>query len=367
MIQDLPSVADLVARIMTEAEDALKLVDLASKTRISAAPDWFTMDEAAPALLGARQRESGSNFWPTAIAVSGNPARPPRNAAGRAVVTGKLWSWTTNHYAPPSRTWLRIPSCPYTVCAVELETERWSCWAGLATGADPENSRSACRWSSRSARLRGRRARVRRAAMGTLGAAIGGAAEERAVSERSGDRHPRRRACTPGQVGPQLRRVRRRRRAGRAGATRASRGPTCSSCPARDTVRNGYPGYVAGADLRAGPRAGTACRSASSYAACASADRGRRRGRCPDPRRVLRRGARRRRRHDAQGLPRTEQGRARRRSRLAPLPPPRRDQPAPTSASTRAGAWSCSARRREDFAQVKVKNARHGLDNPYAR
>ena len=47
----------------------------------------------------------------------------------------------------------------------------------------------------------------------------------------------------------------------------------------------------------------------------------------PDPRRVLRRRAGRRRRHHAEGLPRPEQGRARRRPRLAALPAARRDQP----------------------------------------
>ena len=46
-----------------------------------------------------------------------------------------------------------------------------------------------------------------------------------------------------------------------------------------------------------------------------------------DPRRLLRRRARHRRRHDAEGLPRTEQGRARRRPRLAALPAARRDEP----------------------------------------
>ena len=47
----------------------------------------------------------------------------------------------------------------------------------------------------------------------------------------------------------------------------------------------------------------------------------------PDPRRLLRRRARDRRRHHTEGIPRAEQGRAGRRSRLAALPPARRDQP----------------------------------------
>jgi uncharacterized OB-fold protein len=109
-----------------------------SKTRVSAAPDWFTMDEAAPALLGARGTESGSYFWPTAIAVSGNPSAPgePREPASLSR-RGTLWSWTTNHYAPPEPYVAPDPFVPYTVCAVELDAEKMVVLGGLATGADP--------------------------------------------------------------------------------------------------------------------------------------------------------------------------------------------------------------------------------------
>ena len=109
-----------------------------SKTRVSAAPDWFTMDEAAPALLGARGTESGSYFWPTALAVSANPsvpgeAREPSPLSRR----GTLWSWTTNHYAPPEPYVSPDPFVPYTVCAVELDAEQMVVLGQLATGADP--------------------------------------------------------------------------------------------------------------------------------------------------------------------------------------------------------------------------------------
>jgi uncharacterized OB-fold protein len=109
-----------------------------SKTRVSAAPDWFTMDEAAPALLGARGKESGSYFWPTALAVSGNPSVPgeEREPATLSRV-GTLWSWTTNHYAPPEPYMAPDPFVPYTVCAVELAEERMVVLGGLATEADP--------------------------------------------------------------------------------------------------------------------------------------------------------------------------------------------------------------------------------------
>ena len=109
-----------------------------SKTRVSAAPDWFTMDEAAPALLGARGTKSGSYFWPTAIAVSGNPSAPGEDRTPAELSRqGTLWSWTTNHYAPPEPYVAPDPFVPYTVCAVELDAEQMVVLGGLATGADP--------------------------------------------------------------------------------------------------------------------------------------------------------------------------------------------------------------------------------------
>jgi uncharacterized protein len=109
-----------------------------SKTRVPAAEGWFTMDEAAPALVGARGKESGSYFWPTALAVSGNPSAP---GEAREPVelsrTGRLWSWTTNHYQPPEPYVAPEPFVPYTLCAVDLDREGMVVLGPLAIGADP--------------------------------------------------------------------------------------------------------------------------------------------------------------------------------------------------------------------------------------
>jgi uncharacterized OB-fold protein len=108
-----------------------------SKTRVPAADGWFTMDETAPALLGARGTESGSYFWPTALAVSANPSVPgEEREAAQLSRQGTLWSWTTNHYAPPEPYVAPDPFVPYTVCAVELDAERMVVLGQLATGAD---------------------------------------------------------------------------------------------------------------------------------------------------------------------------------------------------------------------------------------
>lgn len=99
---------------------------------------WFTMNEAAPALLGARGAETGSYFWPTALAVSANPTAPGETREPVELSrTGRLWSWTTNHYAPPEPYVSPDPFEPYTVCAVELEEEQMVVLGPLATGADP--------------------------------------------------------------------------------------------------------------------------------------------------------------------------------------------------------------------------------------
>jgi uncharacterized OB-fold protein len=108
-------------------------------TRIPAVEGWFTTDEAAPALLGARGKESGSYYWPTAVAVSGNPHAPGEEREPVELSrTGKLWSWTTNHYAPPEPYVSPDPFEPYTVCAVELAIEKMVVLGQLATGADVE-------------------------------------------------------------------------------------------------------------------------------------------------------------------------------------------------------------------------------------
>ena len=110
-------------------------------TRIPAVEGWFTLDETAPALIGARGVDSGSYFWPAAMAVSANPSAPfEAREPVELSRTGRLWSWSTNHYQPPEPYIPNGPDgtfVPYTVCAVELEVEQMVVLGPLATGADP--------------------------------------------------------------------------------------------------------------------------------------------------------------------------------------------------------------------------------------
>ena len=93
-----------------------------------------------------------------------------------------------------------------------------------------------------------------------------------------------------------------------------------------ETVRNGYPGYVAASTLTQA-LGWNGARVASCYAACASGRHRPRRRAVADPRRAVRRRPRRRRRHHAEGVPRPGGGGALGRPRLAALPPARRHQP----------------------------------------
>jgi uncharacterized OB-fold protein len=115
---------------------------VSTKTRVPAVDGWFTGggDEGgdAPALIGARGTTSGSYFFPTAVAVSGNPHAPVEEREEVLLSRrGRVWSWTTNHYAPPDPYVAPDPFVPYTVVAVELERERMVVLGTLADGVDP--------------------------------------------------------------------------------------------------------------------------------------------------------------------------------------------------------------------------------------
>ncbi len=103
-------------------------------SRVPAIEGWFTDDEAAPHLIGTRGLESGSYFFPPSLAVSANPNAPFEDRESVQLSrTGTLWSYTTNHYAPPEPS---VQQTPYTVCAVELDAEKMVILGPLATGAD---------------------------------------------------------------------------------------------------------------------------------------------------------------------------------------------------------------------------------------
>ena len=109
-----------------------------SKNRVPAIEGWFTLDEASPQLLGLRDPGSGSYFFPKDVAVSHAPGYDDAELEEVALSrTGKLWSYTTNHYKPPEPYVSPDPFEPYTVAAVELTDERMVVLGQLAPNVDP--------------------------------------------------------------------------------------------------------------------------------------------------------------------------------------------------------------------------------------
>jgi uncharacterized OB-fold protein len=108
-----------------------------TKTRVPAIDGWFTIDGDQPTLLGLRDDATGTYFFPREQAVS----RPPQADGGELTDvelgrTGKLWSYTTNHYQPPAPYVSPDPFVPYTVAAVELPDAQMVVLGQLAPGVD---------------------------------------------------------------------------------------------------------------------------------------------------------------------------------------------------------------------------------------
>lgn len=108
-----------------------------AKQRVPAQEGWFTLDEK-PQLIGLRDAQSGSHFFPKDVAIARAPGYADAELEEvKLSRTGKLWSYTTNHYAPPEPYVSPDPFVPYTVAAVELGAERMVVLGQLADGVDP--------------------------------------------------------------------------------------------------------------------------------------------------------------------------------------------------------------------------------------
>ncbi|MFP6565020.1 MAG: OB-fold domain-containing protein [Myxococcota bacterium] len=109
-----------------------------TKNRVPAIEGWFTLDDSNPQLLGLRDPESNTYFFPKDVSVSRAPGHSQAELEEVALSrTGKLWSYTTNHYKPPAPYVSADPFEPYTVAAVELGKERIVILGQLADEVDP--------------------------------------------------------------------------------------------------------------------------------------------------------------------------------------------------------------------------------------
>jgi uncharacterized OB-fold protein len=98
---------------------------MTTKRRVPAIDGWFTMDEAAPELVGTRCTACGAVFFPRENAFCRSPACAGSDFEEvRLSRRGRLWSATDNHYAPPPPFVAQEPFEPYAIAAVELEREK---------------------------------------------------------------------------------------------------------------------------------------------------------------------------------------------------------------------------------------------------
>lgn len=107
-----------------------------SKNRVPAIEGWFTTGDE-PRLIGLHDADSGSYFFPKDMAVARAPGYADSELKEVELSrTGKLWSYTTNHYQPPEPYMSPDPFVPYTVAAVELTDERMVVLGQLDDGID---------------------------------------------------------------------------------------------------------------------------------------------------------------------------------------------------------------------------------------
>jgi uncharacterized OB-fold protein len=86
---------------------------------------WLWVDEDDLVLLGSRCGTCGTYVFPPTGAGCPNPSCDGTELEKVPLSrTGRLWSWTVNHYAPPAPYVSEEPFVPYAVAAVELTEER---------------------------------------------------------------------------------------------------------------------------------------------------------------------------------------------------------------------------------------------------
>ena len=111
---------------------------MAQRQQVPAIEGWFTLDAEAPTLLGGTCTTCATTVFPPRAGACPNPrCRGDAFDVTPLSRTGRIWSYTTNHYAPPEPYIAPEPFEPYTVAAVELAEERLVVLGQMARGTDP--------------------------------------------------------------------------------------------------------------------------------------------------------------------------------------------------------------------------------------
>jgi len=104
---------------------------------------WFTLDPENPALLGSQCTICKSYFFPKETHFCRNPQCTSGEFAEVELSRqGRVWSFTTNHYAPPAPYIAPDPFEPYTIAAVELEHEKMVVLGQVARGYNASHLRA---------------------------------------------------------------------------------------------------------------------------------------------------------------------------------------------------------------------------------
>jgi uncharacterized OB-fold protein len=103
---------------------------------------WFTLDEAAPQLIGSRCSSCGTYYFPKQKNFCRNP-----DCAGETFEevplsrSGKLWSFTNAAYQPPEP-YVQVDKdafVPFAIAAVELAKEKMIVLGQVVTGVGVES------------------------------------------------------------------------------------------------------------------------------------------------------------------------------------------------------------------------------------
>jgi uncharacterized OB-fold protein len=114
---------------------------MATKERVPAVEGWFTAGDD-PRLLGHRCASCGSFFFPKIAGECRNPGCDGTELEEVPLSNrGTVWSYTTNHYAPPPPFVASDPFEPYSLAAVELSDEKLVVLGQVDPAIDPATLR----------------------------------------------------------------------------------------------------------------------------------------------------------------------------------------------------------------------------------
>ena len=93
--------------------------------REPAVEGWFTTDDVAPALLGARCKSCGTYVFPPMVLFCPNPGCESESFETVELSRrGRIWSYTDTRYQPPEPYVATDPFEPFCIAAVELDKEK---------------------------------------------------------------------------------------------------------------------------------------------------------------------------------------------------------------------------------------------------